>query len=128
MTNSILGALVNGAVVGALLAGAVQAGLLLAPRMMLTAAARYAVWWATLVAAVLLPLAYLPAPPARHVEVASHLAAPVRQTALTSSPAPAAQGALTLEQGPTPIRLRFPLVLIAGGWLRWIPIAWAALS
>jgi Ca-activated chloride channel homolog len=128
MTNAIMSALLNGAIVGALLAGAVRAGLLLAPRRMLTAAARYAVWWAALVAAVLLPLAYLPAPPARHVDVASHLAAPVRQTALTSSPAPAAQGALMLVRRPTPVHLRFPLMLRAGGWLRWIPMAWASLS
>ena len=65
MTNTILGALVNGAIAGALLAVAVRAGLLLVPRGMLSAAGRYAAWWVALVAAVLLPLGYLPAPPAR---------------------------------------------------------------
>jgi Ca-activated chloride channel family protein len=129
MTNSILAALVNGAIVGALLAAAVRAGLLLAPRGMLSAAARYVVWWTALVAAVLLPLAYLPAPPARHVDAASHRAAPVGQTTLTSRAAPVARAPLIPVPHPAAaLHLRFPLVLTVGGWSRWIPMAWASLS
>ncbi len=126
MTNSILGALVNGAIAGALLAGAVRAGLLLAPREMLSAAARYAVWWTALAAAVLLPLAYLPA---RHAEAAGHRAAPARQTALTSPAAPVAPAPLMPVHHPaSAVHLRFPLVLTVGEWLRWIPMAWASLA
>jgi Ca-activated chloride channel family protein len=129
MTNSILGALVNGAIVGALLAGAVRAGLLLTPRGMLTAAARYAVWWTVLVAAVLLPLAYLSAQPARHVDAVSHRAAPVGQTTLTSLPVPSARAPLMPADRPAlALHLGFPLALTVGGWLRWIPMAWASLS
>ncbi len=129
MTNSILGAVVNGAIVGALLAGTVRAGLLLAPRGVLSAAARYAVWWTALVAVALLPLAYLPAPPAGHMDAASHRAAPVGQTTLTSLPAPGARAPLMPVHHPaTALHLRFPLVLRVGGWLRWIPMAWASLS
>src|SRR5580658_3476677 len=100
MTNSILGALVNGAIAGALLAGAVRAGLLLAPRGILSAAARYAMWWTVLAAVVLLPLAYLPAPPARHVDAAGHRAAGVEQTTLTPLPAPVRRAPLIPVRHP----------------------------
>jgi len=131
MTNSILGALVNGAIVSALLAGAVRAGLLLSPREMFSAAARYAVWWTALVAAVLLPLAYLPASPpmnvAMNVDAASDRKAPVGQTTPTSISAAVERAPLMPVRHPS-VRLRFPLVLTVGGWSRWIPIAWASLS
>jgi Ca-activated chloride channel family protein len=129
MTDTILSALVNGAIAGALLAVAVRAGLLLAPRGMLSAAARYAVWWVALVAAVLLPLAYLVASPARHADTASHRSAPVGPPRLMSIPASITRVALTPEYKPGPaVPLRFPLVVAVGGWLRWISIAWASLS
>jgi len=126
MTNSLLGALVNGALAGALLAGAVRAGLLLVPRGMLSAAARYAIWWTALVAVVLLPLAYLPAPPAN---AASHRAAPAGHTPLTSLPGPVAAAPLMpVRHRDAAVHLRLPLVLTVGGWPRWIPVAWASLS
>jgi len=129
MTDSILGALVNGAIAGALLAGAIRAGLLLAPRGILSAAARYAVWWTALAAAVLLPLAYLPARPARDADAARRRAAPVGQMDLTSLAAPATRAPLMPVQHAAPVvSLRFPLVLTVGRWLRWIPMVWASLS
>ncbi len=128
MTNTILGALVNGAIAGALLAAAVRAGLLLAPRGILSAAARYVVWWVALVAALLLPLAYLPTPSARHAYAASHRAAPIGQPSPTA-PASISRVALPSAHKPVPVvHLRFPLVVAVGGWSRWIPIAWACLS
>ena len=51
-------ALVNGAILSALLTAAVWLALWIAPRRKLNAATRYAVWWATLVVTIALPLIY----------------------------------------------------------------------
>ena len=128
MTNTILGALVNGAIAGALLAAAVSSDCFCLPRGILSAAARYVVWWVALVAALLLPLAYLPTPSARHAYAASHRAAPIGQPSPTAS-ASISRVALPSAHKPVPVvHLRFPLVVAVGGWSRWIPIAWACLS
>ena len=63
MTNTFLSALVNSAIAAALLTAAVRFGLLLIPRTILRAAARYVIWWTILVSTLLLPLAYLPRHP-----------------------------------------------------------------
>lgn len=129
MTNAILGALLNGAIVGALLALAIQVALLLAPRRVLSAAARYAVWWTTLAAAVLLPLAYLPLRPVPRAVAAGippALAAPLAATPFPA-PAPPAPFAATYHS-VAGIRWRFPVVFTVGAWSRWILAAWAALS
>ena len=77
---------------------------------MLSAAARYTVWWTALLAVVLLPLAYLPAHPT--INATSHRAAPVKQTTPASLSAPIARAPLTPLLHPAPAaRLRFPLVL-----------------
>jgi Ca-activated chloride channel family protein len=129
MTNSILSALVNGAIVAALLTGAVRAGLLLTPRGTLGAAARCAVWWTALVATVLLPLTYLPDRPARDVDPAGRRTATVGQTALISPATPVAHAPLLPIRHPAAaVHLRFPLVVMVGGSLRWILTAWASLS
>ena len=64
MTDRIFTALLNGAILSVPAAGAVWAGLRLAPRRALGAAARYLVWWAALMATMLLPVAYLRMPAA----------------------------------------------------------------
>jgi hypothetical protein len=54
--NWILAAMLNGAILSVPVAVAVWVGLRLAPRRMLSAATRYVVWWAALVAVGMLPL------------------------------------------------------------------------
>ena len=127
MTNSILSALVNGTLVSAPLAIAVMLGMWATPRHVLNSASRYAVWWAALLVTVLLPLAYLRLPqsaPSRPAAVLSPNSSPA-----TSSVPPATDARpLSFHRVDPPAIPRFPVVLAARPWLRWIPIAWAMLS
>ncbi len=58
--SAVLAAVVNGAIVSVFLAAAVWLLLRIAPRRLLNAATRYAIWWMALIAVIALPLLYLP--------------------------------------------------------------------
>lgn len=129
MTNTALSALVNGAIAAAILAAAVRLSLLLIPRTIVGASARYAIWWAMLVATLLLPLAYFPvhrvtgagpfATAAQQQEVRS------QQTGVRREPTPVA---LETARAGAVFRLTLPLVLPTDGAPRWLLVGWVFLS
>jgi beta-lactamase regulating signal transducer with metallopeptidase domain len=123
--NSMLAAMVNGAVLSVPIAAAVWSALRLAPRRALNSATRYAVWWATLLVAIALPLVYLPhfsisraAPPTnvRKLNVAN----PVVPVAVVTTP-PSVIAPPSRSQ-------RWRIELPPGRWPQWIFIGWIAAS
>ena len=118
--NDAWPALVNGALMSVLPVAAVWMALRLTPRRLLNAATRYAIWWMVLAMTIVLPVLY---PRAHNF----HAAIPAPRTAELA----AASAASALPAGGAP-RARSvgwrPIEINRGGWLRWLPIAWAVAS
>ena len=117
----VLAALINGALVSAVLTLVVWLALKLAPRRVLNAATRYAVWWAAMAITVALPLAYLPWPSARPERTE------ISAMEITIQNEPAGLIADSVQAPPRP-HLRFAVDIPAGPWLRWILIAWCVVT
>ncbi len=120
--SAILAAFINGGIAGLAVTMAVWIVLLIAPRRMLNAATRYAVWWTTLLVVVGLPLFYLP-----------NRAEPVSPSLLVAPAEAQIATAMPVEAAPVstyqPSRLpQFPFELNAGAWPLRIFIAWGIVA
>lgn len=110
--NAILNAILNGAILSLPLTATVWLALRLLPRRAANASARYVIWWATLLAIVALPIAYLPASskpspepaPRAELKPMAHVSVPL----MPAAPAPANR--LTVSE---PAR-RFPVRVSTG--------------
>lgn len=101
------------------LAALIWIGLRLTLPRILSAAARYAIWWAALAVAVALPAVYLPAHPSASVV---RIADPPEVPPEIASPPAAVIHAIPIPTAKPP---RFPLQIPAGPWIKWISAAWA---
>jgi beta-lactamase regulating signal transducer with metallopeptidase domain len=123
--SAILAALINGGLAGVAVTAAVWAVLSISPRRALNAATRYAVWWATLLVILALPLFYLPG------RVESDAPQPstaplITQTASTAETVPVVVPDNVPQQPPR--RPQFPLELSAGAWPVRIFRAWGIVA
>lgn len=125
--SAILAAFINAGIAGAAVTMAIWLALSIAPRRMLNAATRYAVWWIALIVVVTLPVFFLP-----------HRADPVSPfqpvaTVETQIPAPAeaqpvpspSDAPLEAPQSRWP---RFPMELSAGAWPNRIFTFWGFIA
>src|SRR5580704_619846 len=114
--NETLSAFINAGIAGAGVTIAVWLVLSIAPRRLLNAATRYALWWATLLVVVALPLFYLPH---RNEPAAVPAATPpaVVETFAAATPvSDAAPAPAFIEPATTASRWQFPLEIHAGAW------------
>lgn len=117
-----MNAIVNGAFLSLPLTAAVWLAMRLLPRHALSAPARYLIWWAVLIAVVLLPAGYLPRriSPTPAVHVPSLMVAPI---ASTPQAAPTISVPVAAVAPPT---FRFPINVVTGPWTFWLLLAWGA--
>ncbi len=135
--NWALSGLVNGLLVSAPLTAAVWLLLFFASRRGWNAATRYVVWWITLSAVVMLPLAYLP------VTVFQFVARPALPPVL-AGPGVGTAGSIgiavtqtetVIARSLTPGAIQsrssdslFPVQVTSGRWAVWVLMSWAATS
>ena len=122
--TAFLNALLNGVLVSAPLVAFVWLGLRVASPRILSASARYVVWWVTLAVTIALPAAYLP----------SHRSSPVvRMTESVATPrevGPLPVAVIHAAPLPSPVAQprQFPLRVEAGPWIAWISDIWALVT
>ena len=125
--NAILAAMLNGALLGALVATAVWVGLRVAPQRALNAATRCLVWWAVLMAVVLLPVAFLRMP-SQASTLRVFLRAPTKTAVEPIPQVPPSAGTPDSNMPAPSSGFSFPLVISAGPAARWTLAAWAVIA
>jgi beta-lactamase regulating signal transducer with metallopeptidase domain len=122
--TALMNGMLNGALVSAPLAGLIWTGLRLTSRRILSASARYVIWWVALAVTIALPSAFLPERLPGHSSAGAPLQVPME----LASPLPSVRHATPLPSPKprmAPGTPRFPLRIAAGPWIEWISAAWA---